>query len=241
MNSEIQNRQWGFWGTLFWGFLIFIFFTIVQIVVFLIYSQVVYGSISQELMRKIEYNGTALSLVTLATTIFCSLAVLGVIKLKKHSNLKEYLAINKISFSDMKYWIFIVILLITAMDTLSYALGKPIVVEFMTTIYNSTSHHWLLFFALIVAAPLFEELFFRGFLLSGLSVTFLRPIGATIITSLIWAAIHIQYDLYGMFLVFSMGIVLATARFKTNSILTTIIMHAIMNFVSMVETVIYLS
>ncbi len=240
-NSETQDKKWGFWGTLFWGFLIVILYTIVQVVVFLVYSQVVLGDITEELMRKIEYNGTALSLATFATTILCGLAVLGVIKLKKHSNLKEYLAINRISFSDMKYWIFIVIVLIIAMDTLTYALGKPIVVEFMTTIYNSTSHHWLLFLALIVAAPIFEELFFRGFLLSGLSATFLRPTGATIVTSLVWAAIHVQYDLYGMLWVFFMGIVLATARLKTNSIFTTIIMHAIMNLISTIETIIYVS
>lgn len=241
MNSETQNRKWGFWGTLFWGFLIFIFYTIVQVVVFLVYSQVVQGGITEELIRKIEYNGTALSLATFATTILCGLAVLGVIKLKKYSNLKEYLAINKISFSDVKYWIFIVIVLIIAMDTLTYALGKPIVVEFMTAIYNSTSHYWLLFLALIVAAPIFEELFFRGFLLSGLSATFLRPIGAIIVTSMVWAAIHMQYDLYGIFSVFVMGIVLATARLKTNSIFTTIIMHAIMNLASTIETIIYIS
>jgi membrane protease YdiL (CAAX protease family) len=241
ISSGIQNSKWGFWGTLLWGLLIAILYTIVQVVVFIIYSQVVLGGITEEFMRKIEYNGTALSLATFATMIICGLAVLGVIKLKKHSNLKEYLAINRVSLPDMRYWIVVVIVLLIAMDTLTYLLGKPIVVEFMTAIYNSTSHHWLLFLALIVAAPVFEELFFRGFLLSGLSETFLRPIGATIVTSLVWAAIHVQYDFYVMLLIFFMGIVLATARLKTNSILTTIIMHAIMNLVSTIETIIYVS
>ena len=46
--------------------------------------------------------------------------------------------------------------------------------------------------------PVFEELFFRGFLLEGFRRTFLGTTGAVVLTSLLWAVIHTQYDLYYM-------------------------------------------
>jgi len=98
-----------------------------------------------------------------------------------------------------------------------------------------------LILALLVAAPIFEELFFRGFLLSGFSRTFLQPGGAVVVTSLAWSSIHVQYDVYGILTIFASGVILGFARLKTNSTLTTIIMHALMNLIATVETIIYVS
>jgi len=240
-SQKLQPVRWGFLGTLVWGVLVTILYVAVQIIVTLIYAEVIHGDMSEDLLKQIEYDGTVLSIATFATLLICGLMVCGIIKLKKNTSLKEYLALNKISFSQAKFWIIATIALIILIDGLTLLLGKPIVVEFMIKIYNSTSQPLLLFLALIFAAPVFEELFFRGFLFSGFRSTSLGPIGATIITSAAWSAIHLQYDLYGIFTIFIVGIVLAIARLKTNSILTTIMMHSVMNFIATIETIIYVA
>ena len=53
---------------------------------------------------------------------------------------------------------------------------------------------WLLVIAFCVAAPITEEFFARGFLYRGWSETALRPGGAILLSSLVWTALHLQYD-----------------------------------------------
>lgn len=232
MNTEVLDQKnndqtWGLAGTLLWGCAIALLYVIVQSAVALVYIQMTYGEISEELIDKLEFDATVFSLSTIFTFIIVSIALCGVIKLKKNADLRSYLALNRSGVSDIRYWVVATLIFIAISDTVTYLLGKPIVPEFMSNIYDSTDHLWLLLIALVVAAPVFEELFFRGFLISGLSSTFMGPLGAVFLTSISWAVIHVQYDLYGVFIIFIVGILLGVARLKTNSLFVPIIMHAI--------------
>lgn len=60
-------------------------------------------------------------------------------------------------------------------------------------------------------------------------------------TSAAWAVIHVQYDWYGMAVIFVTGIVFGIARKKSKSLLTTILMHSYMNMIATIETVVFLS
>ena len=106
----------------------------------------------------------------------------------------------------------------------------------MTTAYETAGFLPLLWFALICLAPMFEEIFFRGFMFSGIRHSRLGGAGAILITSLVWAGIHLQYDAYQMATIFAGGLLLGTARLKTNSVYLTIGMHAIWNILATIET-----
>lgn len=95
----------------------------------------------------------------------------------------------------------------------------------------------LLWLALIVAAPFSEEFLFRGFLFTGLKESRLGAYGTILITSLIWASIHAQYDLYGITTIFVAGIFLGFARLKTNSIWLCVLLHGLMNLIATLQTV----
>ena len=88
----------------------------------------------------------------------------------------------------------------------------------------------------IVAAPVFEETFFRGFLLPGFRHSAVGTPGAIVITSLSWTALHVQYDAYSLVTLFVLGIVLGLARVLTGSVYTTIGMHAVNNLIATLET-----
>jgi uncharacterized protein len=60
-----------------------------------------------------------------------------------------------------------------------------------------------------------------------------------IITSLLWAAIHLQYDLYGIATIFVGGIFLGWVRLKTDSIWLCIILHGMMNLIATLEVAAY--
>ena len=89
---------------------------------------------------------------------------------------------------------------------------------------------------MIVAAPLFEEIFFRGFLFQGIRHSKLGAVGAIVITAAVWAMIHMQYNAFQMSLIFLGGLLLGTARLKTDSIQPTIVMHVLWNIIALIET-----
>ena len=68
----------------------------------------------------------------------------------------------------------------------------------------------------------------------------LGPIGAVGITSLFWAIIHLQYNIYGMTTVFAIGILFGIARLKTDSIHLVMVMHYLAGLVATVETALYI-
>src|SRR5437868_5079769 len=158
-------------------------------------------------------------MVYFCVCIICGLAVIIVVKLKRGSKLSDYLGLIFPKRRQLLFWLLVLIAFIGLSDVISILLGKPTTPEFMVKAYSSLASPWILWVALLVAAPLFEELFFRGFLIKGLSASALRWYGAVIISSVMWAAIHIQYDLYGMATILVLGFILGTARIKSGSII----------------------
>lgn len=89
----------------------------------------------------------------------------------------------------------------------------------------------LLFVALAVLTPIFEELLFRGFLLEGLHRSRLGVVGAILITASLWALMHRDLPLRSLGL-FLYGSLLALARLRTGSTYLTMLVHAIPNVVA---------
>ncbi len=250
MNTETLEENnffaiWGFTGTLVWTTVIAFSFILIQIAVMIIFIQFEYADAApaeiEKIMAEVQNNGLFLSIATIATFIGCSSIIMGIVKLKKGSNIKHYLGLNLVNITTARYWFIIFIGLMFISELLTFSLGKPLVPEFVTTLYSSTDSLFLLLIAIVIAAPIFEELFFRGFIITGLSSTFMGPIGAIVLSSIAWAAIHIQYDLYLITTIFIFGLVLGYVRLKTNSVLLTIGLHSFMNLASMIETSIILS
>jgi len=102
-------------------------------------------------------------------------------------------------------------------------------------VYQTAGFPLLLWLAVVVAAPLAEETLFRGFLFKGILHSRLGGAGAVVLTALIWAVIHQQYDLYGVATVFAAGLLLGYARLSTNSIYAGLLMHALMNLIATIE------
>ncbi len=240
-----EHARWGLPGTILWSIVILVAYIFSQVIAMGAYLGYVHGGVApaeyETMMNDLQFNGTVLAICTFASFIVCGFILLAAIKFKRDASVKHYLGFRIPSFSECKYWFLIIVVLIIFSDSLTYFLGKEIVPEFMTSVYESADPIWLLWIALIIAAPVFEEIFFRGFLLSGLAHTFVKPLGAIFISALLWSVIHVQYDIYGMATIFVMGLVLGTARLITGSVLLTIGLHSFMNLIATIETVIYLS
>jgi hypothetical protein len=65
-------------------------------------------------------------------------------------------------------------------------------------------------------------------------------VGAVVITSALWTAIHFQYDLYVMGNIFLLGLLIGAARLKTGSIGVPYAMHAVNNLMALAATGLHL-
>jgi len=237
--NPIRTDHWKLLGTILWGSAIAIVFVLLQIVTMLAVMLRAKGELteqqSMDLLVSAQSDGVLLSVSTFATTIACGALIVGIIRLKRGAILADYLAIRAVPPMTLLKWLGFLALFLAVSDLTSIILGRPLVPEFVTTTYNSTSPVWLIWVALVVAAPIFEEGFFRGFLFRGFASSFMGPIGATILTAGLWAVIHAQYDSYGIGTIFFLGLLFGAARMSTGSLLVPLAMHAVSNFLSAAE------
>jgi membrane protease YdiL (CAAX protease family) len=239
--SDSSTIPWGAWATVGWGFLIMIAFFVFQGIVyasFAAFEAVKNPSISFDAMVKsIGINGFVISVTSCITSPLCIGLIVLFVWLRQGPSVKRYLGLNAIAPRSMFMWLGIVTLFALTSDVITRLLGRPVVPEFMVHVYETASVAPLLWIALIVAAPLFEEVFFRGFLFEGFQHSKLGPIGTILLTSLGWTVLHLQYGAYELGTIFVLGIFFGVARLQTRSIYPPLAMHAIFNFFAMVQLV----
>ena len=244
VNASRPQNIWGPIATILWAVLIAVAFFVTQIVSALFYlvsvGVGVLKSSSLEIAHELQFDGLFLSIATFSTTLVCCSLLLAIIKLRQGSNVRAYLGLILPKKPQLFRWLLVVIIFWGVTDLTLWLLGKPIVTDFMAKTYVSMKSPWILWIALVVAAPLSEELFFRGFLIKGLSASPLRWPGAVILSSVAWAAIHLQYDLTGVIVIFLLGVILGIARVKSDSTLLTIFLHSFVNVCATGEVLVHL-
>lgn len=244
IDSKPQSPHWGAFGTILWSALVVILFVISQALTAIIYLTITRPGLTsaqlQAIGPELMHDGVLLSISTfVGAAVVCPL-ILVIAKLKRGSKLKEYLGLTFPNKRQWLWWFLVVAAFCLSHDLLSLLIGKPIVPDFMPKTYSSMKDLWILWLALMVGAPLTEELFFRGFLIKGLAGSPLHWYGAVMISAAGWALIHLQYDFYDVATVFVLGLFLGTARVKTGSTLLTMGLHSLVNLGATIETVIRL-
>jgi membrane protease YdiL (CAAX protease family) len=239
-HEALQSKPWGPWATA--GFSL-----IISAVYFVLGVLAVAGMIAYETLRKPQLdafthadvladNGLLLSIGSIATFVICSGLILLFTGIRKQITIKAYLLLKRVPIPVLARWIAVALIIAFGWDAVNLLIGRPIVPEFMINAYRTAVIMPLFWFAIVVAAPLLEELFFRGFLFSGLERSKIGIAGTIAVTAVIWAAIHAQYELPELFWIFFMGIFMGIARVRTRSIYAPIAMHMTLNLAATVET-----
>lgn len=136
-----------------------------------------------------------------------------------------------------------VVAVIVFANAVSWLLGRGIVTEFQSDIYRTASAagvlplFWL-WFAVVVATPIGEETLFRGFIFRGWLCNPRDAWPVIIVTALLFAVVHVQYDWYVIGQVCLFGLLLGWMRWATGSTLLTMLLHGLINLEGMVETVV---
>jgi len=234
-----RPRPYGFWATMGLGLACVGFWVFISAIVVFAFAATERakntGLNIDEYMRGIESNGLVLAFSTLITAPPC-VGLLALFAWLRGWRVRDYLGLHLPPPAQTGWAVLAMALLILASDLLTHALGRPIVPEFMTKAYQTAGWAPLLVAALLLGAPLFEEIFLRGFVFRGIAESRVGGTAAVIITAAIFGLLHVQYDAYGMLTIFIGGLVLGTVRLVTGSVTLTILLHALMNLVATIET-----
>jgi uncharacterized protein len=239
VHCQRESQVWGFWPTL--GFTVIMAATwfgadvLVGLVAVLIHSKWYPQTSLEAYVQSLGFDGTVLVATILARTPVTLLLTLLLVRLKKGSSVWEYLALRPVSARVLLVWLGITIVLCLATDWLTILLNQPIIPDFWKKIYSSAGSLTFLLFAIVIPAPIMEEVVFRGFMFKGIERSTGGPIAAVLLTSIVWTLIHVQYDLFELCQVFLFGVFLGIARWKTGSLYTSIAGHMLINLISAIE------
>lgn len=232
--------RWSPWATVGIGAVIGVVFVVLQgVIVFIamIYRAETDSGFDPEVfLLGIEEEGFIVMLATSMALMICAGLTLLFTKIRQGLSVAEYLALHPVSGRTLLKLTGLTIMFLILSDTLSFLIDQPVQTSFMMDIYMTRGSTLLLLFAIVFAAPVAEELFFRGFLFEGLRYSRLGMVGTILLTSLFWAVIHVQYDLYHIIVIFIFGLMLCGIRLKTGSVWSCVYVHALNNLVATLQT-----
>lgn len=183
-------------------------------------------------------------LVLCTTSILSELVVIGlvllVIRLRRGDTISEYLALRPVSLRVLLTALIVMGAFVGLGDGITYLCGRPIVPQVEIEVFRTIVYPLLGWILLLVTAPIAEEVFFRGFVLEGFRRSRMGNAGAVVVTSLAWALLHLQYDLYNIALIIIAGLLLGAVRIKSRSLWPCIAMHSFMNLIATIELVFHL-
>src|ERR1700686_1551947 len=216
MDERARMRPLSVQATLGWAVLTFVIAQAVGAAVVLIW----FSSMAPSTVAKMRYDGALVALVTLITNPLQVALLAAIARWRTGGNVAEYLGLTRFSRHDLLIGVLAIAALIAALDGISYLAGLDIVSPFQSEAFTTArADGWVLplVLAIVVVGPAGEEIMFRGFLFRGWVTPGTRGVVAVVVITLLWAAMHVQYDWFGIGQVFVTGLVLGWLRWRSGS------------------------
>jgi uncharacterized protein len=227
-------KIWGYWATLGWAVLAVIGSQFLALAIMLGLRLV-----DLDTLVSSPFDGATVTLfIMIANPVMVGVIVLAVSI--RRAPLTGYLGLIWPSARWIGIGLLGIAVLIALGDLLLYLGGYPLVTSFQTQSYTTAEGEGLLaalWLGAVVVAPAGEEAVFRGFLFRGWARTDRTAWPAIVVISILWAALHVQYDWTGLLQIFIVGLFLGWMRWRSGSTLLTFLLHALFNVEGTLETV----
>jgi membrane protease YdiL (CAAX protease family) len=189
----------------------------------------------QRFLNDLMADGQMLSLAIIISALAGIAATIWFIKIHKGFSIAEYLGLKRISLKT----ILILLAVFVVMMGLSIGIGMlqntPQGGDIFSDAYHNTPWPVVFWLGIVVFGPIFEETLFRGFLFVGLKQSVLGIAGTIVLTGLVFALMHAaQYGAGVIAEIFIMGLIFGVVRWKTGSLWSSILLHALWNTAQMV-------
>lgn len=236
----VAPARWGFWGTCAWGVAALAAFYAAQVVA--VVGVLLWRGIDPAQSGPTDFAALGSNAIVVAATTLTSLpatlAVLALAARLARIRFVDYFALQPIGARTILFALVCTLGYGALLDGVTYALGHPMLSPFVVGLYQTARAGgtlWLVLLVVIVAAPITEEFLFRGLLFRGWARSRLGAVGAVALTSLIWAAMHVQYDWLGVTEIFGLGLLFGWLRHRSGSLLTTLMMHGVYGLAAMIQ------
>ncbi len=243
--AEEGPKPWGFWITIALSVVIAVGYTFAQTALTVVVAFAAMWRVQnldiEQFARDLATNGFFWSVAVIVAAPVTIGLILLFTALARGITVRDYLALQWRGGKVLAKWCAVLLLFVVATDLTLYLLHGRVVPVFMEKVYATAHFPPLLWFAFVVVAPVTEELFFRGFMFKGIRHSSVGPAGAVVLTSLAWALMHAQYDVYGIAIIFLGGLLLGYARLRSGSLYVPIAMHILQNIVATLEVAVSLS
>jgi len=241
--TPVAPPRWGFWGTCAWGVAALAAFYVAQVlaVMGLLLWWSFGHAIDPDEFRRLSSSAVVVGATTL-TSLPLTLLVLALAARLARVRLIDYFALYPIGPRTALFAVVCALAYGALMSAIAYALGHPMLSPFVVVLYATARESgmlWLVLLAVVVAAPITEESLFRGFLFRGWAGSRLGVVGAIALTSIIWAAMHVQYDWLGVTEILGLGLLFGWLRYRSGSLLTTLLMHAVYGLAAIIQVAVF--
>lgn len=254
------GRAWGFWTTLGWlivaaaAVLILSVLAGIVLGIAMVMVSAARGTTFDE--SSIErYMGLFISIGGCAS-MAVAVAVLAVPVWLRRRRFAEYMGLRSFSLRDGSIAMLAITALVVTETAIAYLLDRPMP-ESMIELREGALFLPLLWLYVVIAAPLGEEIIFRGFVYRGIAESRAGFVVATALwslrrrrhrrrhrrqagvvvaialSSLLWMALHVQYGVWGLTWIFVLGLLLGTVRHITGSTTLCVVLHLLNNAFSM--------
>ena len=228
-------RTWKFFGSSLWTFAAFLAMSIVQLIGLLVaFGVLMPGELDEEAFRSFGYHGATVGAAALIGMPVALLVLWLATRIARRS-FASYLALRWPSLREIGFAFGATAALVTVLATVAWLFGYPISPEFATTSVRTARDSgllWLLLLGFCIGAPIAEEFMFRGFLFRGWSASFLGPIGAIVLSAIVFALIHQQYEWFYIACIAAVGLLFGYLRYRSDSTWLTVITHGTYNLLA---------
>jgi hypothetical protein len=241
------NQPWGFWTTVGLTLLLVTILSIAEIIgsVAYVFQQIAIPANSEDVaaitklfeaqLSRLINDGNFLSFIISVRSVMGVGILLFFCRLRNNISIRDYLGLHPFGWRQGLFWLIVLGLFVFLAEFLYQYTGRDAIPDFMQLAYDSADNKLFLWITIILLAPVFEELLFRGFLYAGFAPTSLGVSGSILLTAFLWAVVHLQYAWQEMLMVFCLGILLGLARWRSRSILLPIVLHAANNLLASIQ------
>lgn len=236
-------RTWKFFGTAFWGGAAFLAMSVGQLAAILMAIVLYSDAVNEQSIKAFSEHGAVVA-ASVLLGLPATLLVLWLATRLARRSFASYLALRRPHAKEIVFGLAASAALLVTLDVIAFLAGYPLSPDFALASMRSARDAglvWVVMLGFCIGAPIGEEFIFRGFVFRGWSTTFLGPTGAIVLSSVLFAVIHQQYDWFYIAGIFLIGALFGYLRYRSGSTWLTVITHGFYNLMAGVQALWFIS
>lgn len=186
-------------------------------------------------------DGDLISLTFVVSVPLTLIMLWLLIRFRRGRPVATYLALRPVGLRQVAAWVGAMLIVLIGYEAMTWSLDRQLVPQWAIDAYTTADLLPVFIVMIALVGPVCEEVVYRGYVLTAFMSSRLGKVAGVLLTAGLWAGIHFQYDVYDVGWIFLFGLMLGTARLRTGSLATPIVLHILWNSMAAAQVVWYLA